>query len=61
MIAVVHTWEEHVLSILIFVFMTYYKVRVFLVLVCFLLTCIDRCTLFDNRLAHIAVLLKSHL
>ena len=61
MTGIVHTWEQHILCILVFILGAYYKVRVLLISSSFLLTLIYGLTLTHHRLAVVAVLLQSYL
>ena len=56
-----HSWEQHVLCIDIFVLVTYYEVRVFLVGRSFLLALIYRCSLFHSGLAVCSVNIEGYL
>ena len=57
----VHTREEHILCIDVLVLMTYYKVGVLLICRSLLLALVNRCTFLHDRLAHVAIYLKSYL
>ena len=61
MTGIVHTWEQHILCILVFILGAYYKVRVLLIGSSLLLTLIYRLTLTHHRLAVVAILLQSYL
>ena len=57
MTSVIHTWEEHVLRIFVFILRTDYKVRVFLVGRGFLLTLVDGLALRHDGLANVTLYL----
>ena len=61
MATVVHTWEQHVLGIFVFIFRADYKVGILLILRGFLLTLPDRLALRHHGTAVVAILLKGHL
>ena len=61
MTCVIHTWEDHVLGIFVFVFCTNYKVGILFVGRGFLLALVDRFAFCHHRAAILSVAFERYL